>query len=396
MIIDRARVEGFVKHRVLNKPRKLRYLISAAGFPNYGDEFITREWLRYLAKVEPYSEVWLDCNDSTHAAHLFGNIHGNLHFTSTAWNVRRIAYERSSSFEEGLELVRSYLENLGTPREDLGIYKLLAADSIHLLGGGYINETWPLNLYLADIARFAKERHGITAYCTGLGVAPCSESWLQVLKKSLSCFDHVSVRDVESARMLGIECGVDDAFLAFGDTDTSWQRIMDGARAFVCLQQDVSGRHPEAVDLAVKVLRESCVAEDEPLELVEAIPPEDGWSLDLFRERWRGEVRLMPFSELWLQGFPFADNAVWVTSRFHMHLLGAASGAIGCYLDLGSSYYDVKHGSLAMLGTGWTKLSLGDEAGSIHAAAHNPSFAEAARVFAKQKLAEVAPLYGDV
>lgn len=36
------------------------YLISIGGYPNYGDEFITAAWLRFLAKSRPEAEVWLD------------------------------------------------------------------------------------------------------------------------------------------------------------------------------------------------------------------------------------------------------------------------------------------------------------------------------------------------
>ena len=36
------------------------YLVGSTGFPNYGDELVASQWLRYLAEHEPDAEVWLD------------------------------------------------------------------------------------------------------------------------------------------------------------------------------------------------------------------------------------------------------------------------------------------------------------------------------------------------
>lgn len=40
---------------------KCHYLIGEAGYPNYGDELIAREWVKYLAQVDPEVPVVLDC-----------------------------------------------------------------------------------------------------------------------------------------------------------------------------------------------------------------------------------------------------------------------------------------------------------------------------------------------
>jgi polysaccharide pyruvyl transferase WcaK-like protein len=33
------------------------YLVAPSGNPNYGDEFILRAWLSYLARVRPEADV---------------------------------------------------------------------------------------------------------------------------------------------------------------------------------------------------------------------------------------------------------------------------------------------------------------------------------------------------
>ena len=377
-----------------NKPRPIRYLISAAGVPNYGDDFITRTWLNRLAQLEPDSEVWLDCINPAHAALLYAGCHPNLHVTATAWYISWLAHERWESLDEKVEHARIWMREYGTPREDPGIDKIRSASSIHLLGGGYLNETWPHSIILAEIARSAKELEGMPIYGTGLGTAPCSDEWLAYLKDCVAAFDHFSVRDEESAKALGLECGIDDAFLALADKDRPWQFHRDDARVFVSLQHDVVGKHPEAVQAIANSLLASGVSENERILLVEAIAPDDCWAMDVLKSCWKGEVAPLPFSHMWDQGVPAADDAIWVASRFHLHLLGAATGARGVYLDLGSEYYDVKHASLARLGTGWTRLCPGDTDRPAPAAHKHPDFAARALKFGEQKLAEARSLYG--
>ena len=63
------------------------YLVAAAGYPNYGDELITAQWLRYLAQHEPEAEIWVDCHNPGGAALLFRDLHPNLHFVDTVWQL---------------------------------------------------------------------------------------------------------------------------------------------------------------------------------------------------------------------------------------------------------------------------------------------------------------------
>ena len=43
------------------------------------------------------------------------------------------------------ERARTLLHELGSPRYDLGLRELRRMESVHLLGGGYMNEIWPEN-----------------------------------------------------------------------------------------------------------------------------------------------------------------------------------------------------------------------------------------------------------
>ena len=57
--------------------RKALYLICEPGWPNYGDELIAREWLRYISSIDPDLPVILDCNRPGSAAAILYGIHKN-------------------------------------------------------------------------------------------------------------------------------------------------------------------------------------------------------------------------------------------------------------------------------------------------------------------------------
>ena len=63
--------------------REMVYLVAPSGNPNYGDEFILRAWLRYLARVRPDADVVVDCHTPGQAAVLLRRCHPRLTFVCT-------------------------------------------------------------------------------------------------------------------------------------------------------------------------------------------------------------------------------------------------------------------------------------------------------------------------
>src|SRR5699024_10240035 len=65
------------------------------------------------------------------------------------------------------------------------------------------------------------------------------------------------------------------------------------------------------------------------------------------------EDGFVPFTRFWRGGVAPAAHQIWLTTRFHHHLVAALHGARGIALSAKTGYYDVKHGSLVEGGSRW-------------------------------------------
>ena len=177
-------------------PRKSRarrhYLVSTAGQPNWGDEFITRAWIRFLAKSDPDSEIWLDCPNPSHSSLLLKDEHPHLHVVNTLWQLVWNTSDLLDDSEAAAQKIRGWIRDGGTPREDFGIDLLRSMDTVHLLGGGYINQLWKANvLLLVALAQLKELNPKVLLYGTGLGLAPLKGIDLFLARTSLTAFDHM-------------------------------------------------------------------------------------------------------------------------------------------------------------------------------------------------------------
>lgn len=367
------------------------YLVSAAGFPNYGDEFITLVWLKFLAKSHPEAQVWVDCLNPGHAQLLFSQVHPNVHFVNTLWQLIKDVNKKEKDPQRATNYISYLLKNDTETKEYLGIELLKTVDSLHFLGGGYVNTVWRDHYLLLQLASaFKKLNPDLRLFGTGLGLYPIDQHALPFVKKSLKTFDSLSVRDEASAKIAGIPLGYDDAFLGLGDEFFD-DRPADSARVFISLQQDVIGRNEAAIPKIAEMLISSGVEPDEPIQIFEALPPDDNWSVERFTESWFGEVSLLPFYQIWDKGFPRISNGVWASSRFHMHLLAASQGMRGIGLVFDNRYYQNKHRSLFDLKTGWGEFH--DKSGELVTAGINKEFPARATVIGEEKNREARTLY---
>lgn len=366
------------------------YLVSAAGIPNYGDDFIARAWIRHLAAAHPDVPVWLDCPEPGRAAMLLQNDHPRLRTTNTLWQLNQLT--RSLPATEVPETVRHWLDHGGTPRLDPGLLALREMRSVHVLGGGYLNNVWRENSVIPMVLAEAKRSFGLRVLATGQGLTPQHPEDVTTVVRAWAEFDHVEVRDDASGALLDMPVGLDDAFL---DLDSAHRREAPGDVSpdiMVLVQGDFrSGAEDETVRRILAFIGDRREEGLQSVGFVEAMPPEDGRFYWRLREALP-DARFYPFLSLWAEGVPARPGQAWLTTRFHFHLLAAAAGARGTVmLPESSGYYDVKHDSVTALGSGWT---LDDPTSpSVAPPTVAADFPERARGYAERKRAAANALY---
>lgn len=337
------------------------YLIGTSGHPNYGDELITATWLKFWAREAPHAEVWLDSPRPGPSAVLFEGLHPGLRCVDTlfhaSWNAH--ADQAADTIDFGARVVG----DAGLiPREATGVELLQRVDLVQIIGGGYINALWPHHQALLGAVREMGQSYGSRTALTGAGLTPVAAGGDAALVAALRDFDIVDVRDVASFDVVRegvpqVTCTGDDAFLGLNDVQCDSSRREP---TILCIQSDFVGQDlAEVTDFVVRTLRSWSVDQD-PVLLVECMPPDDG-EARRFLQPHLPQLSFLPFAGLWRNGFPVTPGACWISTRFHPHLIAASKGSRGLAISPPSGYYATKHQSLASLGSGWSMVeSLGD------------------------------------
>ena len=369
------------------------YLVGTTGDPNYGDEFIAAGWLRYLGKAQPDTEVWLDCPNPGFASHLFRGLHPRLRTTDSLWRLVRETEHMDPA--EGDAHVDRVVAHLGTPRYDLGLLTAREAGTVHVIGGGYINTIWPFHTRLLRAGLRLREISGARLVATGLGLVPSPDP--EGVREALMAFDHATVRDRPSAELAGVEQGCDDAFLDIRTVAgvRNVEHVADGiGDVWVCLQSDLV--EPSLFEATVTAVRGALTGPElagKTVRYLEAIPGRDRAAYERLSDLIP-EENFVPFLRLWQDGFPAKAGQTWITSRFHFHLLAAASGARGTVIEIDEDFYRTKHGSLVEAGTGWSVTPAG--ATTMAPPTWNHRFRNTAAELRKAKLEEAQELYPPV
>lgn len=377
-------------HRLVKpSPDEAVYLVSAAGQPNYGDELITRGWLEYLAQRLPDVDVWLDCPEPGRAAHLFRHAHPRLRTTNTLWQLAQLPAEAGIP---GADVIERAVKDLGSPKIDAGLTALREMRSLHLLGGGYISSLWPRHLGVM-IGALAVNRHfDVPLFATGQGWIPMDESDAAWVSSNIANFTFAEARDVRTATTFGIDNGVDDAYLSLLDPPVVLDEA-DVPEVMLLVQGDLGDNLGRGDALGVLEHFIEAYAADARIGVAEAIAPEDSWLLDGIRAIRPG-AEFFSFGRIWNEGFPARRGQRWLTTRFHAHLVAAASGAEGTAISVVPGYYDVKHELLLENGTGWSfARSIADFASRMPAPHAAPDFPKRSVDFARRKRALADKLY---
>lgn len=333
-------------------PPKL-YLVATTGHPNYGDELIAATWLKYLARVAPGSEVWIDCPNPGPSAVMLGHLHPRVRFTDTFW---RLCWEAPSDgpWEVSAWVQHAFNDPGLAPRWVAGIELAATADVVHLVGGGFVNGIWPRHIGLMAAAVAAVRRSGGRAVMTGQGLWPVAEDASSLVRNLVDQFSVVDVRDEPSAELLGSVGAVsttgDDMFFGI---ESGLYRDDDLREIMICLQSDLLDvTVPAMAGFLLDTLREWGVR-PERVGFVEGIPRVDREVFALVEHDLPG-ARFYPFAEVMEKGLPASEHQRWLSTRFHVHLMAAAVGAPGVAVSINSGYYTNKHRSLIDRGSSWT------------------------------------------
>lgn len=356
------------------------YLVAEPGYPNYGDELIAAEWLKFYARTRPTVPVVVDGQAAGRAAAYLWRFHPRVTVVDTVARLaERNMITRDSDVGPQLEyLVRDLTDSAYNPQYSLGIDLLNHhVQGVHVLGGGYLTGRFPRNLGRAAIVPWAQGK-GLPAVLTGQGLAPLDGNQLEFARAALGGA-RLGVRDATSAALLpGAHLLPDDVFA--NGLAGLYRTPPPAPKFWVNIQSAVAPGEPagetgepagetagqaEAAqaaryDYVVEVLRRWGATPDQPVGVVECNPDFDAGILaHLQAAGWRTEF--YPVLDLLLHGFPAAPGQVWLTTRYHTHLLASFAGASGAYLAVDGAYYAPKHEAVVRLGSGWRRAAWGED-----------------------------------
>ncbi|MFI6346427.1 polysaccharide pyruvyl transferase family protein [Streptomyces sp. NPDC050560] len=333
---------------------QLYYVVSPAGNANYGDELIAATWLRHIHRVAPDADVVVDCLDPVRTAARLGALHPGVRCVNTLWQL--CLRGGTSDVAEVVRRVRSAVDDpqlAGDLAEGIG--EARRADVVHIVGGGYVNSLWPQFTGLPAAAAAAVAHSGGRAVMTGQGLCPAADGGGETLRRIAADFDVVDVRDAPSAALLGPVPAThtgDDALL--GVADHLRTAPDDAPRLVLSIQSQLSEVESEPLlGFLAGVVKAWGV---DGIGLLECLPDEDREILEL-AERMLPVARRYGVDEVLAEGLPVAADQIWISSRFHPHLVAAAGGAGGIALNIRPDYYGTKHQSLIDAGSGWSLLN---------------------------------------
>lgn len=177
-----------------------RYLISTAGFPNFGDEQIVRTWLKFYQDECPNDQIILDVPFPARASFLFQGEFDNIQFVDTIWNLVYLANANGLTLKNEREV--SAILHGGDPRNNVPIREMLESDKIHILGGGYFStehdEFSYTYLFFMMLALIKQDKPEIELLATGVGLTPINDEIVKAIGQYTAAFSYLGVRDQPS------------------------------------------------------------------------------------------------------------------------------------------------------------------------------------------------------
>lgn len=363
------------------KHNRAFYLVAEPGHSNYGDELIAREWVRYLALRQPDVPAYIDCARPGPAAAILRGEHPRLSVVDTlACLTRENEFAggdvRNQHTRDIARFVVQALHDEGKAARYASGIELLrsAVRSVHVLGGGYLNSMWRVNLARLSVAAWARGR-GVPAVATGIGLMPLQEPDDSFVREAAASFLSFSVRDAESYRAVmdsrspqqvgdriqemartQISLAPDDCFV--NALDRCYAPPEGLPDTMVCVQSDFVDDAAALHRHVIATLNSWEVGRGAMVGVVECNPYVDYPIVESLKAAGY-RVAFFPLASLLREGFPARAGQRWLTTRYHPHLLAAAQGCTGSFITVGERYYAIKHRAVLRMGSHWTNSVIG-------------------------------------
>lgn len=341
------------------------YLISGSGEPNYGDDLIAYLWVKYYREHGYNGPIILDCKSIKGSIELHSELDESVYF---AKHIKSLTTGRKGDvsfyIEEGREFAAKKFDTL-TAMNSLGhVREFNLAGSkpsfIHLIGGGYINGSWPNSFAIFGALEQLNTHRKIPCFATGLGISPinkfnnCELDQIATIIKNN--FEFFEVRDIDSYTDISRIKGYIPSLIN-GNDDTFLYPIAD------ILNKKLESKktlHISGFKKSFDTINLTEIIDN--LILTEAIEEIDFWGCNKndieFYEQLKKDYPTINFVEnqsLIYDGESIKSSDIMITSRFHPHLIGFRSGARGMYIAH-SGFYNNKHRSIQALGSNFNNL----------------------------------------
>lgn len=352
------------------KKNPVFYLISTAGFPNLGDEWITLSWLEAIFKRFPEASVFLDVHFPAGFIPLIKTrpYRKSIHCIDLFWQTTYPYADQP--WDCSLRNFREIYTHSKTSHTTLSQLSDILPDitHIHFLGGGYCTGFWQHHFFLFILAALFKEQYGLPIYWTGGSVNTVTDVQLSELLPFLSCFDYLSFRDIESVVKLKpfffeqVYLTSDDLVLGLAMNSI---RLLTQARQptlLINLQSDLI-----EVDGVIHI-HQTCLEKIRTFQkngfqllYFEFNPECDSEGFHFLSQNIQG-IQRISFAMLW-KATTAGNTSLAIVhpasyalgSRFHFHYYLAWQGIAGEYISE-TPYYDIKHESICDIGSNWTHL----------------------------------------
>ncbi|MGC0934807.1 polysaccharide pyruvyl transferase family protein [Pantoea agglomerans] len=333
------------------------YLISACGMPNFGDDMLTRGWINTIRRSYPDAIIYVDAVDPVVAASLFDGVI----CVNYLWQLAQ-ALGHEGSIEEKLA------DRFMLPtRERLMLALFSHIDSMHLLGGGYINDLSGGNWRLVELIAFFSKENSFPCYATGLGLEPLSPESAARVAPFIPQYTLFDVRDSASfdslnALMPGQVSFIGDDYFCFPFAETVSLSENEAPALRLCINNELSVDNCSN-EILLDIIEEAITKftylyPESPIYFYEFRPGFDGVFWKEISKKYPN-IQMIFFEKAWAEGLSVSKNDFFITTRFHFQLIISSLGLRGVSLYW-NEYYKNKFESLKTV-SHWTTLDLHHE-----------------------------------